>query len=167
MIAVGKILKPHGTRGDLKAECFMDSPDCFKKIKRVYIDNSSLPFDVKKIIPLKDCLLLTLVGINDMDSAEKYRGMILYCNEEDMPEPDQGRYYVSDIIGCSVVADGKTFGKVIDILQYGSADVIVLSDKGKQHMFPWVKALQAKINLDAKLFEVDAQKLNEVLLNED
>ena len=167
MIAVGKIVKPHGIRGDVKAECFMDSPDCFIKIKKVFVENEAAPYKVNKASVQKDAVLIHLQGVENMDDAEKFRGRTLFCEENDLPRPDKGRYYVTDIIGCSVYAGEQEYGKIVDILQYGSADVVVLKHRGVRRSFPWIKELCAEVNVQEKTFVVIEEKLKEVLLDED
>ncbi|MGN0768498.1 MAG: ribosome maturation factor RimM [Christensenellales bacterium] len=165
MLAVGRILKAHGIRGDVKAESFMDSPDCLMRINDFIIDGQH--YKPEKITPFGNFLLIRFNGINDMTAAEEMRGKTLYCEECALPEPEDGRYYIAEVTGCTV-SDGKNdYGKIREVLQYGSADVIVAEKKGKRVMFPWTTSLNARVDVDAKLFIVDGEKLAEVLLNED
>ena len=164
MLVVGKILKAHGIRGDVKAECFMDSPDCFSCIKYFYIDGKKCSVENFKIFG--NFVLLKFVGINDMNSAETLRGKELSCEQTELPVPDKGRFYVSDIIGCKVYDGINDYGKITDILQYGSADVIVAEKKGQRIMFPWIRALNVKVDIESKLFFVNSEKLSEVVLYE-
>ena len=37
-LEAGKIVRTHGVRGDLVVECWADSPEFVKKLKRLYFD---------------------------------------------------------------------------------------------------------------------------------
>lgn len=165
MLEVGRILKAHGIRGDVKTESFMDSPDCFLSIKQFFIDGK--PYFAERITVHGGFLLIKFKGVETANDAETLRGKTLLCEHVAVPEPEDGRYYVADIIGC-IVSDGtKEYGKIRDVLQYGSADVIVVEKDGKKSMFPWVNVLNVRVNTDAKIFIVDGERLAEVIVDED
>lgn len=166
MLAVGKILKAHGIRGEMKIESFLDSPDCFTNVKRIFIDCN--PFEIERFSLFKgDYLYIKLKEISDMTQANLYVGKTLYCDSSDLPKPDEGSFYINEIIGCKV-SDGKNeYGRIKSVLQYGSSDVMVCEKQGKTIMFPWVKSLEAKVDVDAKLFIVNAERLAEVIVYED
>lgn len=164
MLAVGRILKAHGIRGDVKAESFMDSPDCLMRIETFIIDGQY--YKPEKVTPFGNFCLIKFSEIKDMNQAEKLRGKTLYCDEPALPEPENGRYYIAEIMGCSVTDGKNDYGKIRDVLQYGSADVIVAEKKGKTVMFPWVSSINARVDTETKLFTVDGEKLAEVLLDD-
>lgn len=164
MLAVGRILKAHGIRGDVKAESFMDSPDCFLPIKVFFIDGKR--YEAERITVHAGFLLIKFKGVETMNDAEALRGETLQCEHVAVPEPEDGRYYIADIIGCKVSDGTVEYGKICDVLQYGSADVIVVEKAGKKSMFPWLKKLNARVNADAKIFIVDGERLAEVIVDE-
>ena len=164
MLAIGKIIKAHGIRGDVKVECFLDSPDVFYHIKKIYIDNIELK--VSKVKLMGDFLLVKFENITDMNQAETLRNKTLYCEKTELPNLEKGRYYICDLIGC-IVSDGEnTYGKISEVLQNGSSDVIVCKKKNKIVMFPWLKILNAQIDIETKIFMVDKDKLAEVIVYE-
>ena len=164
MLTVGRIIKAHGIRGDVKVECFLDSPDSFIHVKKVYIDDTL--FNISKISIIGNYLLIKFDTVADMNRAEVLRNKLLYCEKEDLPNLGENRYYICDLIGC-VVSDGeKDYGKIVEVLQNGSSDVIVCKKKNKIVMFPWLKILNAQIDIETKIFMVDKDKLAEVIVYE-
>lgn len=142
----------------------MDSPDYFVKIKTVSINSKSYKVEKAKID--KEYVLLKIEGINDMTAAETFRNADIYCDRKDLPKPSGNRYYIDDIVGCEFYADEDSIGKITDILQYGSADVLVIRGE-KKRMIPWLNALQAEINVEKKTFRVKKEKYLEVVTDED
>lgn len=166
MLEVGKILKAHGIKGDVKVECFTDSPDALKGIKRFYVEGQE--YKAERVKPFGAFALIKLVGIDDMNLAETLRNKTLSAKKEDMPEPNDGAFYIDDLIGCSVFDDsGIRHGIVEDILQYGSADVFLLRENGKTIMFPHLKKVVKEIVIKEKRIVVFKEEFDKVAVYED
>ena len=72
LLEVGKILRPHGIKGAVKVECYLD--ESFSLFKTVLLTNKLAKATVKSVQSLnKDFYLVTLDVIPDIDTAEKYR----------------------------------------------------------------------------------------------
>ena len=115
---------------------------------------------------MNDFVLLNLSGINTMTEAEELKNETVFCDKKFMPKITPDRFYIDDIIGCEVIVGEKSVGKIVDILQYGSADVVVVRGE-KKVMFPWIKELNVRVDVDKKKFIVDPQKFSEVRVDED
>ena len=79
----------------------------------------------------------------------------------------EGRYFISDIIGCAVTdTEGKQYGKLTDVLETGANDVYVIKGD-KTLMVPALKKLLSSVDIQAKAIVLDAAVLEEVGLFED
>ena len=165
MIAIGKIVKAHGIGGDVKITSFMDSPSSFTLFKGFYVKETF--YKATKIRVMNDFVLVKLSGIDTMNDAETLRDQIVYCKEEDLPSLTEGRYYINDILGCTIIAGEEQKGKITDVLQYGSADVVVFRFGTVMGMFPWVKDLNVVVDKEKKLFRVEPKRFDEVVSYED
>lgn len=166
MLAVGKALKAHGIRGDVKAESYMDAPDLFSKIKTLYVGGK--PYTVEKARAMGNFVLIKFKDVDTMNAAEAFRNRELFAKKEDLPKPKEGRYYIDDLIGCATSdGDGQFLGTVSDVYQYGSADVYVLEYKGKTVMFPFVDGVVLNVDTDNKKITVDGKEFEKVAVYED
>ncbi len=165
MLSVGKLLKVHGLKGELKTQCFLDSPALFKKISVVFVKGTK--YFVEQARVSGQFVLLKLKKIDTVDDAKNLCGEEVFAEKEDMPSLPEGRFYIADLIGCIVMSEGNRVGRVKDVLQYGSADVIVLTKEGNTVMLPWVSGLFTSVETDKKLIFADAKKLAEVAVYED
>ena len=165
MLIVGKTLKVHGLKGELKTQCYLDSPDLFKKIPVVQLKNKE--YAVEQARKSGDFVLLKLKGIDNVDDAKVLCNLEVSAEKEKMPPLPDGRYYIADLIGCIVMSGTERVGKIKEVLQYGSADVIVLTKEGKTIMLPWVKGVFVSIDTERKLVYADKDKLSEVAVYED
>lgn len=164
MLAVGKILKAHGIRGDVKAESYMDAPDLFSKLKTVYIDGK--PYDVERARAMGGFVLLKLKNVDTMNDAELLKNKELSALKSELPTPKEGRYYIDDLIGCTV-SDGETIGVLDDIYQFGSADVYVVKNGEKTVMFPYLESVIEKIDVENKQIFVVKSEFMKVAVYED
>lgn len=166
MLTVGKILKAHGIRGDVKAESYMDTPASFSALKTLYTEGKEFPLEKAK--PAGNFVLLKFKGVDTMNEAEKLRGKLLFAKKEDLPDPGKGRYYIDDLLGSRVCdEEGAVLGILKDILQYGSADVYLLeTDKGTV-MFPYVGEVIREISTERKTITVCRREFGKVAVYED
>ena len=101
-------------------------------------------------------LIAKFEGIDDRDSAELLRGSKIAISRALMPEPEEDSYYWTDLIGLTVVNKLQApLGKVVRLLETGSNDVLVVEDKGDEHLIPFVGAIVHKVDLLARIIEVD------------
>jgi len=166
VIPVCKALKAHGVKGDIKVECFTDTPSVLKDIKVFYIDGKE--YIAESVKPFGNFALIKIKDIKDMTAAETFRNKLFYANRADMPAPETGSYYIDDLIGCVVSDETDTkIGTVVDILQYGSADIFVLRENGKTIMFPHLKSVIISVKPTEKTLTVNKAEFIKVAVYED
>lgn len=136
-LETGKIVGTHGIRGDLRVECWCDSPDFLSQFKTLYLEDGTKAISVK-CRPHKNIALMKISGIDTIDDAIPLVGKVLYLKREDV-KLEEGKYFVQDIIGLEVIdVDTKEkYGKVSDVLKTGSNDVYEMKDEnGKPYYIP-------------------------------
>ena len=64
------------------------------------------------------------------DLAFSLKGQQIAVPREALPEPDEGEYYWSDLIGLSVSnTEGVAFGKITQVFETGANDVLVVREE--------------------------------------
>lgn len=123
-VAVGRILAPHGVRGEFKVEPATDFPERFAPGSRLWLDGN--PYTVERSRPQGRSLIVKLRGIDSRNDAEPLRGKDLFASEPAAIE-EEGVYYVHDILGLRVETEaGTALGDVVEVLATGSNDVYVV-----------------------------------------
>lgn len=160
-LIIGEVLKPQGIRGELKIKTFTDYPEDVKAFKTVYIDDT--PYKILSFrVGVDGAAYVGLRGIPDRNAAELFRGKKLEGEREDAPQLEEGQYYIVDIIGLDCeTEEGEFLGKVKDVTNL-SSDVYTLEKDGKNILFPAVKGVVVKVDLDAKKLIVDKAKFDEI-----
>ena len=122
-LEAGKIVGTHGVRGEMRLECWCNTPSFLSKFKTLYLDEGRTALSVS-CRPHKNIVLLTVKGVDSIEKADTYRGKILYLDRDDV-HLSKGEHFVQDIIGLQVTdADtGAVYGTVTDVLKTGSNDV--------------------------------------------
>ena len=109
-IEVGQIVNTHGVRGEVKVQPWCDEAEQFLDFKTLYLDGAAVK--PKSVRIHKGSVLLTLPGVEDMDSALHLKTKVLSVRREDLALPE-GRYLNAELMGLSVI-DAET-GAEIDL----------------------------------------------------
>ncbi len=160
-LTIGEVLKPQGIRGELKVKTFTDTPDIVKQFGTVYVDDT--PYKILSFrVGVDGAAYIGLRGVPDRNAAELLRGKKLEGAREDAPALEEGRYYIVDIIGLTCVSEeGEELGVVTNVVNL-SADVYTIEKAGKSILFPAVKGVIAKVDLDAKKLVVKKSVFDEI-----
>lgn len=138
LLEIGKILRPHGIKGAVKVECYVD--EHFSMFKDVMITEKRAKAQVKNVQNLnKDFYIVTLDVIPDVDTAEKFRNQSIYIDREVYPEFKE-RLYMSDLINKPVMNEkGEQIGFMVDYDDYGASVVLTIKAGVSSYQIPYVK----------------------------
>ena len=153
-LLIAKILRPQGVKGDVKIALIADKDFDFSKIKQVFIDDT--PVSVQKFYSVAGGYAIKFDVINTRNDAELYRNKEIYIDKSVFILP-KGKYLMVDLIGKPAVLDsGTNIGKIVDIQNFGSADVIYITgDKNMlcSHKLGLIKQVLAdKVILNEEIF---------------
>lgn len=134
-ILVGKIVAPQGVRGEVRVQTYSESPNDFKQFKILSDKFESDYFKfVRPLSPKSTVIIARIDGVNTRNDAESFRGTELFIARDSLPQLKKGEYYQSDLIGFSVIRDGKQIGIVSGFQNFGAGDIIEL-DNGDMASF--------------------------------
>ncbi len=148
-IIIGKILSPHGVKGELKVMPLTDYPDRFFRTDFVWIDGIDHLVELETVREQTDKFLIKFRGVNDRDEAAKLSNRYLTVDREQAITPPPGYYYHFQIIGLQVFdTRGALLGKLTDIIETGANDVYVVQREGKKDLLiPALKSIVQVIDV--------------------
>ena len=160
-LIIGEVLKPQGIRGELKIKTFTDTPELVKEFKTVYIDDT--PYKILSFrVGVDGAAYVGLRGVPDRNAAELLRAKKIEGAREDGPPLEEGQYYIVDIIGLSCeTEDGEVLGVVTDIAKL-SSDVYTIEKAGKKILFPAVKGVVKRVELENGKVIIDKAVFDEI-----
>lgn len=149
----GKVINKRGIAGELKLECYCDSPAAVKNVKKLYTDkDGKTSFNVISIKEYKGFIYVKLEGIDSAESADEMRGKILYASRDSI-KIDEGKFFITDLIGLEVrdFENGVVYGKITDVINYGASDIYVVKNGEKEYMIPAVDDIVVEKNLESHI----------------
>jgi 16S rRNA processing protein RimM len=160
---VGRIIRPHGLRGELSVEVRTDEPG------ERFAVGSVLTTDPPEAGPLtieasrwhSGRLLVTFGGIEDRTGAESLRGVWLTIDAAEVPLP-QGpdEFHDHQLTGLTVVTvAGELVGTVTDVLHPGQDLLAVTPAAGTSRrgevLVPFVAAIAVEVDLAGGKLVID------------
>ena len=164
-IEIGAVAKPQGIKGELKIRHFCDGFDSVKNITEAEIDGKVYPVESFRCSG-GDEAILKLVGLNDRNQAELLRRKEVYADRSEI-EVEEGRYFVSDVLGCKLfLSSGKELGEIFDIIS-GNVDYYYVKTSEGTAVFPLVDGVLESVDVTEKKVTVNAGRFTEVVMYED
>ncbi|HWR05159.1 MAG TPA: hypothetical protein VN419_14225, partial [Humidesulfovibrio sp.] len=119
LVAVARVAKAHGIRGELCMDIHADSPLLFAPGSTLFLAPAAVPgqrggggrprpYVVKSARDHNGRLILVLEGVADRNAAEALRGAEVLIAEADLPPPDEGEEYLHRLLGSQVFLADET-----------------------------------------------------------
>jgi 16S rRNA processing protein RimM len=84
------------------------------------------------------------------EEAQALRGLRLYIERSDLPEPDEDEYYLADLIGLAVRSpDGHALGSVRSVHNFGAGDLLEVTpgDGGDSWWAPFTREVVLDVDI--------------------
>ncbi len=158
LVLMAVIGAPHGVKGEVRAKPHTDDPlalDAYGPLR----DEAGKAYEIQSIRPAKNVVVLRLAGVTTREAAEALKGRSLFVERERLPddELEEDEFFQTDLIGLAVRdAEGKAYGKVHAVHDFGGGDILELALDGKRTvMIPFSEAAVTGIDFEAGLVTVD------------
>ena len=94
------------------------------------------------------------VGYEDRNSAASLTGRTVYFDREEIALPE-GVYYVKDLEGMEVYADGELLGILTEVINAPANDVYVVENaQGKEYLIPSVPVFIKNRDIEKKRMDI-------------
>ena len=124
-ICLGKVTGPQGLDGSVRIKSYTAHPEDIASYGPVTDKEGRSQFDIQILRSTNKGLVAKLGGIEDRAAAEAIKGLELYVTRDVLPEPEEGEFYFSDLIGLDVVSiEGNLIGKVKSMDNFGAGNLI-------------------------------------------
>jgi 16S rRNA processing protein RimM len=162
------VVKTQGRRGEVAAEILSDVPGRFAIGMKLLAlprepDGLRRGLEVDELWPHKGLVVLKFAGVDSISEAETLVGCELQVHRKERSQLQAGWNYVSDLVGCSVLDQGREIGRVEDV-QFGAGEaplLIVRDTAARLVEVPFAEAYLDSVDVERKQIRM---KLPEVLL---
>ena len=162
-VTLARILRPRGRKGEVAAEILTDFPERLTKLREVWLWNGTgepCGAKVRACWLHKNQAVFHFEGCDSINDAEKLRGWQVQVEFSERVELPQGKYYVSDLVGCEVwecgfgLQAGTLLGTVNDVQFTGGAPLLVVETPRGELLIPLAEEICRRIDLGARRIEV-------------
>lgn len=160
-VTVGRILRPHGVRGELVVEILSDVPGRLEPGRSVLLVQDGSPArsaTVETHRSHKSGALLRIKGIEDRDRAEELRGVWLEVPRSEVPQAPEGTYYHYQLLGCrcyDAANGGAELGEVVELLEDGGGLLLIVSDGERRVPVPFVQSFLRGVDVAAGRIDLE------------
>jgi 16S rRNA processing protein RimM len=156
-ITLARVVNTQGRHGEVGAEVLSDVPDRFSiGMKLLALPRGAeakrREVEVEEFWPHKGLLVFKFAGVDSISDAELLVGCELQVPGTQRSKLDAGWSYVSDLVGCTVLDQGREIGRIEDV-QFGAGEaplLIVCGAAKRQVEIPFAEAYLEGVNLERK-----------------
>ena len=160
LIAIGRISKPIGTRGEVKISPLTPDRQRFVNMPAVWLGHDTANAELKRILKVRidpKQVVLNFDGIGTVEEAEKLKDLYLFVPKDEAIKLQNGSYFVDDVIGCEVVTEELVnVGMITDLLSLPMNDIWIVKKEAKEVLIPAVKAIIRKVDVENKRITIHA-----------
>lgn len=157
-IVVGRVTAVFGVKGFVKVASFTDPPENLLEYRPWLLEQEGRWQTVRLDAVQRHSkgFIARLDGCDDRDAAERFTGRDLAVPRSELPVAQPGEFYWFDLIGLEVVTPaGERLGRVTRIQETGANDVLVVEDREREHLIPFVEKVVPDVDLDAGRITAD------------
>ena len=159
LVAIARISKPRGLRGEVVADVLTDFPARFESSQDVI---GLLPNGLRQELKIENFffqkrrIVLKFAGYDSIESSDALRNVEICIPETEAVELDEGEFFDWQLIGCDVqTTDGETIGRVREVMRTGGTEILVVQGEAKEYMIPFAAAICTDVDIEGKSIRVD------------
>jgi len=159
VVAVGRIGKAHGVKGDAFVEPWTDAPH-ERFVPGAVFETEPAgrgPLTVETARDHSGKLVVHFDGFDDRNAVEAIRGTVLVMPAAARPvlvDPDE--FYDTDLIGLSVrTVAGQALGPVTDVLHSPADSLLSIDWNGREVLLPFRKEFVPTVDITGGVVEID------------
>lgn len=160
LVAIAKLVKTRGLRGELVAAILTDFPERFEDLKTVV---ALLPNGERRELKIenfwfqKDRIIFKFDGFDSIEKSENLRNAEICVSESETVALDEGEFFDWQLETCAVeTVDGEKLGFVKEIMRTGGTEILIVEGKGKDYLIPFAASICTEVDIENKLIRVDA-----------
>lgn len=149
VVVVAALGAPHGIRGFSHLRSFTQPPENVLDYAPWLLcrDGRWCAADAE-VRRYRGGLVARVAGVADRDAAALLSGVEIGVRADSLPEAEEGEYYWRDLVGLAVRNPaGEPLGRVARMLATGAHDVMVLDDRGRERLVPFVADIVRSVRL--------------------
>ena len=161
-IAIARIARTRGNRGEVLADLYTDNPDRFDDLEEVWLEFDDGRRQARTIKKLEDVWdhkgrkVLKFEGVDTISDAEAWVGCWVMIPADQAVKLPHGTYFNHDLVGCTVRGlDGTPIGTVSGILGIADNAQLIVRGGSREYLVPAVKSICVEVSIPDKRIIID------------
>ena len=158
-VTLARVVKTQGRRGDVAVEVHSDVPDRLHAGLRVFAwtqGGRRRELQIEEAWPHKAWLVLKFAGLDSISAAESLVGSELQVPLSERAELQPGATYVSDLVGCLLLDQGREVGVISNVrFGAGEAPLLVIGGGKSEFEIPYAQEFLGRVDLEHKRIEMN------------
>ncbi len=161
-LAVARVRKPHGLKGEVVVWTLTDAPEEVLAVGRqlVPVDESGNvlgpPVAIERSRPYHRHWLLKFEGVEDRDHLERWKNQLFGMPQEELQPPSENELYVHEVPGARVVVQGKVVGEAVGLIDApGGNRLLVVEVEGRELLVPFRRPIVSRVDRAAREIELE------------
>jgi 16S rRNA processing protein RimM len=159
LVAIAKIAKTRGLRGEVIADVLTDFPERFELLETVFIvkpNGESLEAKLENFWFQKGRVILKFAGFDQIETAETLRNAEVCIPESEAVALEEGEFYDWELQGCEVeTVEGEKLGRVKELMRTGGTENLVVQSETKDYLIPFAETICVEVDIENKLIRVN------------
>jgi 16S rRNA processing protein RimM len=159
VVAVGRLFKARGNRGELTGEIYSSQPGRAEKLKEVVLELSggkARPSKIEEIWWHNGRPVFKFVGIDSISDAELWAGADVLVEDSEKEQPEEGAYSYADLIGCVLWNRDVRAGVVRAVEDFGGGPLLeVKLEDGREVLVPFARSICKEIDVIGKTIRAE------------
>ncbi len=159
LVAIAKIMKPRGLRGEVAADILTDFPQRFEGLENVigvFADGTRADLKIEDFWFQKDRIVLRFKGFASVEEAQTLRGVEICIPESSAAKLEEGEFFDWQLAGCEVeTIGGEMIGTVRELMRTGGTEILVVEDGAREYLIPFAESICTEVDIERKKIRVD------------
>lgn len=160
LVAIAKLAKPRGLRGEIVGDVLTDFPERFNDLSEVsivYPNGKVAKGEIEKFWFQKNRIVLKLKNFDSIEAAETLRDCEICVAETEAVELEADEFFDWELEDCRVeTVEGEQIGTVKEVLRTGGTEILVVAGEAKEYLIPFAEKICPEVDIENKLIKVDA-----------
>ena len=159
LVAIARIVKPRGLRGESVAVVLTDFPERFDGLERVTAvmpKGERLDLKIEDSWFQKNRIVIKFEGYDSVEAAETLRNADICIAESEAVELETDEFFDWELTGCRVeTINGEKVGTVREVMRTGGTEILVVAGDEKEFLIPFAETICVEVDVDRKVIKID------------
>ena len=160
LVAIAKLVRTRGLRGELVADVLTDFPERFDALETVtalFPDGKRRALKIERFWFQKERIIFKFADFDSIEKAETLRGAEICVPEAEAVALEADEFFDWELEECEVeTLEGEKIGRVKELLRTGGTDILVVTGTEKEYLIPFAETICVAVDVENKSIKIDA-----------